>query len=85
MPDICCTLPVTDWRPFCDMALQAQAVDALEQGGVLYLPDLPFALSPEEQAYLRPDSVKPGVKSIKFSLPRRALVGHGGGDGFTRC
>lgn len=75
MPDLCCTLPVTDWRPFCDMALEAQAALALEGGGVLYMPDLPFTLLPEEQTYLRPDSVKPGVKSIKFSYARRAVWG----------
>jgi hypothetical protein len=75
MPDVCCTLPVTDWRPFCDMALQAQAVEAVERGGVLYLPQLAFALTPQEKAYLRPDTVKGDVKSVKFSLTRNALWG----------
>ena len=76
MPDICCGFPLlTDWQPFCDMALQAQAASALEQGHILYLPNLPFALTPEEQAYLRPDCVKPGTKSIKFSPSRHAVWG----------
>ena len=75
MPDICSVLPVTDWRPFCDMALQAQAALSLEQGYVLYLPHLPFMLTPQEQSYRRPDSVKGDVKSIKFSLTRNALWG----------
>jgi len=69
------SLPVNGWRPSCDMTLQAQAVMALEQGKMLFLPHVPFALTAEEQAYLRPDCVAPGVKSIKFSYERQALWG----------
>ncbi|HEY1707687.1 MAG TPA: Kdo hydroxylase family protein [Rhizomicrobium sp.] len=33
---------------------QSEAIDALENGEVLYLPDLPFPLAPEEQTLLTP-------------------------------
>ncbi|MDE3060988.1 MAG: Kdo hydroxylase family protein [Pseudomonadota bacterium] len=71
----CVALEVSRWNTLFDQAMQQQAVEALEQGKVLFLPQLSFALTPQEQAYLRPDCVKPGTKSIKYSLSRNALWG----------
>ena len=62
----CVSLPVSDWHLVPDDALRARAVAALEQGDVLFFPDLPFRLPPEEQALLRPESVKAGSKTIKY-------------------
>jgi hypothetical protein len=71
MPEMCCTLPVTEWRPFCDMALQAQAVAALERGGVLYLPDLPFVLTPQEKSYRGRMQSSSASRALNIRLPAR--------------
>lgn len=77
----CFSVPLSDWHTAPDYAVQTQAVRELEHGRVLLLPNLPFQLTPEEQSFLRPDSVKPGVKSVKFSLARQALWGASKKDG----
>ncbi len=70
---VCVSLPVTEWHPTPDAALQAEAVAALERGDVLLCPRLPFTLSKEEQGLLRPESVKDGSKTIKYD-PASARV-----------
>jgi hypothetical protein len=47
-------MPIARWRGPFDEAVRHEAVDALENGEVLYLPKLPFALTPEEQPLLSP-------------------------------
>ena len=63
---VCVPLEVTDWAPAAGTAMRAEAVEALERGDVLLFPHLPFRLMPDEQALLRPDSVKEGSKTIKY-------------------
>jgi 3-deoxy-D-manno-oct-2-ulosonic acid (Kdo) hydroxylase len=47
-------LPITSWRGPFDRGLQQRAVMALEHGKVLVMPALPFSLTDEEAALLRP-------------------------------
>ena len=46
------TLPLTDWNGPYDAALKARAVSALEQGAVLFFPNLAFRLSDSEMPFL---------------------------------
>ena len=69
------SLPITNWHPSPDPTMQMEAVEALEQGRLLYLPSLAFPLNHDEQAFLRPDYVKSGGKGIKFSLTKHTLWG----------
>src|SRR5471032_3095038 len=55
-------LPVMDWQFAADPMQQKSALDALENGSVLLLPQLPFRLSPEEKALLT--SVEGSAKNI---------------------
>ena len=54
------------WHPTPDSELRHRAVEALENGHVVTLPHLPFALTEVERGYLRPDAVKEGTKTIKY-------------------
>jgi len=47
-------LPIAGWRGPFDEAVRHEAIDALENGEVLYLPNLPFPLSAGEQSLLSP-------------------------------
>ncbi len=73
--DACFSLPIGNWRPEVDSAIQKQAVDALESGRVVFLPNLPFPLTAEEKLYLRPDCVSPKGKSVKYSSANKKLWG----------
>ncbi len=46
------SLPLTSWTGPHDAALKARAVAALEQGAVLFFPNLGFALTPGETLFL---------------------------------
>ncbi|HVZ43083.1 MAG TPA: Kdo hydroxylase family protein [Ramlibacter sp.] len=54
------------------------AIDAVESGGVLYLPRLAFALFEDETRLLRPDLLADGVRNISFA-GSSALKGVAGG------
>src|SRR5471030_162183 len=71
-------LPVMDWQFAADPMQQKSALDALENGSVLLLPQLPFRLSPEEKALLT--SVEGSAKNIGWD-PARGVRGN---DGATR-
>jgi hypothetical protein len=51
------------------------AVEKLEQGKIVMLPNESFRFTPEEQAFLNPDCVAPGAKSIKYSPAQRKVWG----------
>jgi hypothetical protein len=52
--DVLEELPITSWHgPFPGEA-RARALAALEAGKVIYCPDLPFAVAPDEAAFLNP-------------------------------
>ena len=53
-------------------------IDAVEDGKVLYFPRLAFPLSPQEQALLRPDLLRPGVRNVSLDTTGE-LKGAAGG------
>ena len=63
---VCVPIALTDWHAAPDAAMRRDAVGGVERGDVVLLPDLPFALSPEEAKLLDPTSVKQGTKTIKY-------------------
>lgn len=61
------TVDAASWRPNSD----PQAIQALEDGKVLYFPRLGFALSPQEQALLRPGLQAEGARNISLDAQGR--------------
>lgn len=58
------TLPNTRWD---ESVVDTSAIDALEQGKVLFLPQLAFTLTAEEQMLLTPQLVDAKRKNISFN------------------
>lgn len=67
------TLPCTGWGQ--NEPTNPQAVEALEQGKVLYLPNLAFMLSEEEKQLLDPSLVDVKRKNISFKPVEGTLTG----------
>lgn len=61
------TLTTSSWTgPFSTLE-QESAITALENGKVLYFPNLPFEFSRVEEALLTPEILAEGVKNISFN------------------
>lgn len=60
------SLPITSWEQPCSEDQQTAAVDALESGAVLLLPDLPFALLDGERQFLSAATAGAG-KNVSLS------------------
>lgn len=73
LPDAIITLPHTDWATPSESAVDA--IDALEQGKVLFLPQLAFSLSAEEISLLTPTLVDPKRKNISYQPQHDKLSG----------
>jgi hypothetical protein len=69
------SLPITDWRAPHQGPAQAQAVETLERGAVLYLPALRFELEPDEQQFLTPDCLDGRRKNISLDPRKNRLQG----------
>ena len=61
------------WQGPFDPSLQAQALDALEDGRVLLLDHLPFQVLPQETRLLSPKVMGTERKNISFDLERRQI------------
>ncbi len=59
-------LPVTTWSGPFDPATEARAVEALESGKVLVLPDLSFAIAPSETRLLDPATLGERGKNVSL-------------------
>jgi len=66
------SLAMRHWNDTCT---DLRAVDALEQGKVLFLPELAFNLSPDELALLTPALVDPKRKNISYNAQSGYLQG----------
>ena len=60
------TLDLDDWRPALAPGVQETAVRAIEDGGVLVLPRLGFALSERERRFLSPEWSDGRAKNISL-------------------
>jgi hypothetical protein len=61
------------WTTSFHDRLQAQAVSAIEAGGILIFPQLPFGLLPHESEFLSPVFADPKAKNISFNPHTRLL------------
>jgi len=69
------TFDFNQWNTTVDSSVSDEAIDALEHGHVIALPQLEFKLSPEEQKFLSTDWAD--KKSKNISLRPRAGIGSG--------
>jgi hypothetical protein len=68
------TLDQQQWHDQFTDAQQVQAIATLEQGGVLFLPQLRFQLQDKEGAFLSPDTVDKS-KNVNFDINTGRLRG----------
>lgn len=69
------TFAINQWDAHVPTELQDKATQSLENGQILYLPDLTFKLSPEEQVFLSPDYSDPHAKNIGYHQKQNKLWG----------
>lgn len=68
-------LAVAAWdMPFLS-TLQEEAITFLENGSVLYYPDLSFFLEPHELKFLTPQNVDPSRKNITYDFRKETVGG----------
>jgi hypothetical protein len=63
LAEVIATIDTTSWQ----QPLEASAVDALEDGKVLFFPNLGFALRESEKRFLSPDHMDPKSKNMSFN------------------
>lgn len=69
------SLDIKKWDAHISHEIQNTAVQALEDGYVLYFPHLSFHLSSMEQQFLSPEKVDPKSKNISYDLKNDKLGG----------
>jgi hypothetical protein len=74
MSDVLIELPYTNWTPAPDFETTRTTV-ALERGGILFLPQLAFALTSEEGSFLDPRWLEGKAKNISYD-PSRGILYH---------
>jgi hypothetical protein len=67
-------VPVVSWDGNCAESLQQEAARVLEEGRVLYFPNLAFEIRPPEQRFLTPAIVS-GAKNVAFNIGSGKLSG----------
>lgn len=69
------TLTTSSWTEPFSTVEQESAITALENGKIVYFPNLSFEFSTDEQALLTPDVLSPGVKNISFNPKNGKIKG----------
>lgn len=69
------TFLARQWDEHFPDSAQQQAIHQLENGQILYFPELTFSLSPDEQTFLSPDYADPHAKNISFHSTLNKLWG----------
>jgi hypothetical protein len=67
-------VPVVSWDGDCSESLQQDAAPALEEGRVLFFPNLAFGIRPREKQFLNPAIVS-GAKNVVFNIATGKLGG----------
>jgi hypothetical protein len=65
---------IKQWDSSISQEEQTGAIRDLEEGKVLYFPNLSFLLETKEQKYLRPEIVAPKAKNISYN-PQKDILG----------
>lgn len=69
------TFKIDAWDKAFSKEIQNHAIDALENGKVLYFPALPFTLKKDELKFLNPEIVDPKTKNISYDIHKDRLGG----------
>lgn len=69
------TLTVRQWNEHFPDSTQQMAINGLEDGNILYFPELAFLLQPNEFQFLTPDYADPAAKNISFDRLQNRLWG----------
>jgi hypothetical protein len=69
-------VPIAEWSERCSTAVQDRALRALEEGSVLFLPQLKFSIQEGENRFLSP-AVESKSKNISFDISTGKLRGAG--------
>ena len=72
-------IEAVDWNLAPGAVTASEATKAAEDGKVVHLPHLAFALSDEERRFLNPDIVEPKAKSLAFN-PVSGILKHARGS-----
>lgn len=68
-------IDINDWNGQFSEEIVAQAVEALENGQVVYCPNLSFILEEKEKRYLSTDIADPKAKNIRYDIHNDELGG----------
>ena len=69
------TLDITTWENQFSDSIQQDAIHSLENGQVIFLPQLDFPLSAAEKRFLTPECADPQAKNISYYAPQNRLWG----------
>lgn len=69
------TFDINHWQEKCTDDIQMRAVNALEDGKVLYFPQLPFSFLENETAFLSSGFVNPKTKNISYNIHKDDMRG----------
>jgi hypothetical protein len=69
------TLSTQQWNHHFPDSIQQQAIKSLEDGRIIYFPELAFPLTTEEEQFLSPDFNDPHAKNISFHANTNKLWG----------
>lgn len=70
-----CTLNISSWQADIAKKEQIDAIEALENGAVVYLPTLHFEMQPEETELLSPTVLQGKSKNISFIPQKNKIKG----------
>ncbi len=69
------TFSTRKWNERFPDSTQLQAINYVENGQILYFPQLTFTLTPDEQFFLSPHFADPHAKNISYQTDRNKLWG----------
>ena len=69
------TFQANQWNENFSAATAQQAINSLENGHILFFPELTFSLTPEEKYFLSPDHADPQAKNISYHAKEQKLWG----------
>lgn len=69
------TFSTQKWNEHFPDSAQQQAIKSLEDGHIIYFPELAFSLTADEQQFLSPDFADPHAKNISFQSDTNKLWG----------
>lgn len=68
-------LPIKDWSMPLAAEQKSLAIEAIETGKIIFLPQLPFKLNSLEQRFLSPNYIDPKSKNISYDIRQNSLRG----------